>query len=116
MFSIDRYEKEHSRIWYIYREKYKGIYNNPDPDKRSTLIIDGAINPEKYDGIVFLLKEAYVSRATDETWDICKDLRKHVKWALWHRVAEWTYGLQKTTSSAIARYNQWSESNKFETL
>lgn len=56
------YDTQHDAIWAEYKEKYKPVYTNSTPGERSTLIIDGAVNPEKYKGILFLLKEAY----TDE--------------------------------------------------
>ena len=115
MYCIDNYKKEHERIWSEYKEKYSSIYRNPNPNKRSTLIIDGAVNPERYDNILFLLKEAYTDNKS-ETWDICDWLNADVKYALWNRVAEWAWGIRNTTIDAVAPYRELTQAEKSEAI
>lgn len=111
------YDTQHDAIWAEYKEKYKPVYTNSTLGERSTLIIDGAVNPEKYKGILFLLKEAYTDeKEKPETWDICSWLNENVHYSLWNRVAEWTYGICNTTSDAIPRYSELTQPEKLAAI
>lgn len=115
MYNISEYETEHKLIWEEYKNKYASIISESTPHRSSTLIIDGAVNPEKYNGILFLLKEAYTDKKTEE-WNICDWLRENVCYSMWNRVAEWSYGIQNTTTDLIPRFKELTEKEKLAAI
>ncbi len=82
---------------------------------------DGIVCKEAWDlqekKILFLLKEAYhddgkfISENQKHEYDLAYDLCENGPWNnIWHRVAEWAYGIIETTSSEIAPYKKLDES------
>lgn len=70
-------------------------------------ISDGIVNNDVWGQcgkkkILFVLKEAY---GGNSDWSLTERLKKCSPWSsIWKRVVEWTYGIQNTTKSEIARY------------
>lgn len=98
------YEKEHNEIYNRYREKYA--------DRNSYLILDGIVDIENYEGILFLLKEAYANEQEFDEWDLAQGLAATGPWGMWHHVAKWTYGLLNTDKDHIARYCNLSNDDR----
>ena len=73
-------------------------------------IPDGIVNDEiwqdsEHKKILYVLKEAYVSKKED-AYDLAKWLREdHPDRRIWNRIARWTYGIQNTLVNDVARYN-----------
>ncbi len=115
MFDKHIYAKQHDVIWDEYKSKYRDIYTNDDPEEHSALVIDGVVNPDKYGGILFFLKEAH-DAGSGFFWDIREWLSEKIRHPIWNRAAEWTYGLLNTTSETVPRFESWSESDKLAAL
>ena len=103
---LDRvyYKSEHAAIYDWYREKYA--------DRNSYLITDGIVDLENYEGIVFLLKEAYIREQKRDEWDLSKGLAEKSTWGMWRHVAKWVYGLINTDAKSTAAFCDLSEEDR----
>ena len=108
MFDSARYKKEHEAIWREYRKKYQ--------DRNSYLFEDGVIDPEKYCGILFLLKEAYSKEQTYGEWNLVEMLAENGPWKMWNRVSEWTCGIENTSERKVAPFRKISNAEKRKAL
>lgn len=99
MYRFDKatYLKAHSEIFTAYSNKYK--------NRTTPLFEDGIVFPDKYQGIVFFMKEAYSNDNNDLNPSLIDNLQKYEPWGMWNHVAEWAYGLTKTTENSILAFN-----------
>ncbi|MGN0800931.1 MAG: hypothetical protein ACI4NU_10955 [Christensenellales bacterium] len=112
---------DYDQVWEAYAEKYGSVYSLPVEKRKSCIVKDGIVDSNRYSGILFFLKEAYCSTSCENCeninceaysngiWNICNYI---VGWStsnMWHRVAEWTYGIQHTTKETIPRYSAWDD-------
>lgn len=78
-------------------------------------ISDGAVNAAAYEAasprICFFLKEAY-SKDSDSDWSLTEWLSGGAMTRMWGAVAEWTYGLSRTTALYIPKRPQLSHEEK----
>lgn len=101
LFSLWKY-KEPREIPYTNKETLQ-INHQTD-----AFISDGPINKRKWDSntdkkILFVLKEAYNE---EKDWNLGKWISGLDKYpAIWKRVAEWTYGICKSTLESVPTYN-----------
>lgn len=95
-FDKNIYQDAHSKIFQFYNEKYK--------NRTTPLFEDGVICLDKYNGILFFLKEAYDKNCTELSRSLTADLLSSEPWGMWHHVAEWAYGLTHTTTNGIPRF------------
>ena len=96
-FNRNAYLEAHKKLFAAYNEKYA--------NRTTPLFEDGVICPDNYQGIVFLLKEAYNKDSTNLSPSLINDLKKHGPWGMWNHVAEWVYGLTRTTEISIPAFN-----------
>lgn len=107
-FNKDIYQDTHSRIFQYYNEKYK---------KRTTPFFeDGVICQDKYNGILFFLKEAYDENSTELSRSLVTDLQSYEPWGMWHHVAEWAYGLTHTTKNGIPKFKSLTNQEKRDAI
>lgn len=104
MFDKEKYQSEHKEIFDCYREKYK--------NRNSYLFVDGVADTENYNGILFLLKEAYTSEEGSAEYDLVSNLAKGDLKGMWGRVCEWTAGIENTTEESIFPFHRLSEKEK----
>lgn len=99
IFDKTRYLTEHKSIFDAYRLKYQ--------NRNSCLFEDGIIDIENYHGILFFLKEAYSKEQFSEC-NLSLTLAEKGPWGMWHRVCEWTYGIEHTTVEQIEAFHNLS--------
>ena len=97
-FNKNTYLKKHNKFFAAYDAKYA--------NRTTPLFEDGVICPDKYQGIVFLLKEAYDRDNANLSHSLIDDLLKREPWGMWNHVAEWAYGLTQTTPNKIPAFNK----------
>lgn len=89
---------------YVYKKKEKTVSIN----HKNVFISDGIVNEVVWNNqigkkILYVLKEAY---GENEDWNLTEWLlRTKPSTSIWKRVIEWTYGIQNTTESKIAKYS-----------
>lgn len=98
------YKREHTAIYDWYREKYA--------NRNSYLISDGIVDLDNYEGVLFLLKEAYAREQEFGEWDLVQVLAEDGPWGMWHHVAKWTYGLLNTDENHIAPFGDISKEER----
>lgn len=98
------YEKGHNEIYNWYREKYA--------DRNSYLISDGIVDMDNYEGILFLLKEAYSREQKFGEWNLAQGLAEDGPWGMWHHVAKWTSGLLNTDENHITPFGDMSRDER----
>lgn len=110
MYNFDKetYTAAHNQIFTAYDKKYK--------DRITPLFEDGVVCPDKYQGIVFLLKEAYDRTCVELHHSLNDDLLKRKPWGMWHHVAEWSYGLVHTSKDRIAAFKDLSSQEKRDAI
>lgn len=110
MYNFDKYTYTdiHSRIFSIYDQKYM--------NRTTPLFEDGVICPEKYQGILFFLKEAYDDSCHEKNQSLIADLHNYEPWGMWHHVAEWSYGLAHTTKERIPTFRNLSSQEKKDAI
>lgn len=96
MIDPKQYAHERNEIINAYEEKYS--------DRNSDLITDGIVDPEQYEGILFLLKEAYGKGEKKDSWDLCQWLATGKPKKMWVHVAKWVHGLRNTTKDRVEPY------------
>jgi len=75
--------------------------------KGKPFITDGAIDPEKWkrtdSRILFLAKESYGDKDSQESWDLCELVREWngLKYKFWRTLGYWAFGIQNTTPTSI---------------
>lgn len=99
MINTEHYKSELKKII----DAYEKIYC----ERTSYLITDGIVDTEQYEGILFLLKEAYSTEEKKDTWDLCKWLAAVKPIRLWNHVAKWVRGLCNTTVDRVEPYVRW---------
>lgn len=84
-----------------------------------SFISDGAVNAEEYlkakPKICFFLKEAY-SKRDDEDWSLTEWLSDGAMTRMWGTVADWAYGLQRTSPTSIPPKPELTNSEKSDIL
>lgn len=90
----------HEQIWEQYQEIYK--------DRNGTLVKDGIVCDEEYTKakILLFLKEANQSNVMKSEWDLAEWLNtdEPLSKGIWHRVAEWIYGVSNTNKENIPSF------------
>ena len=104
MFDQTHYQCEHRKIFDAYREKYK--------NRSSCLFEDGVVDPSNYQGILFLLKEAYSKDQTFSEWNLVSNLAEKGPWGMWNHVCMWTHGIEHTTNNRIEPFRDLTEEEK----
>lgn len=104
MFDQTHYQCEHRKIFDAYREKYK--------NRSSCLFEDGIVDPSNYQGILFLLKEAYSKDQTFSEWNLVSNLAEKGPWGMWNHVCMWTHGIEHTTNNRIEPFRDLTEEEK----
>ena len=88
-----------NEIWKEYHEIYK--------NRKGALVKDGVVSSKDYNGILLFLKEANQRNVTSPEWDLAEWLNSNdeaLTKSLWHRVAEWVYGISNTNKAEIAAF------------
>lgn len=96
IFDKNTYVEAHQEIFAAYDDK--------NANRSTPLFEDGVVCPDKYQGILFLLKEAYEENCTLPKRSLIDDLSSKVPWGMWNHVAEWSYGLTHTTTDRIPEF------------
>ena len=93
----------------VHQYQYEKESREVTINHNNIFISDGVVNQEVWYNnpdkkrILFILKEAY---GGEKDWSLAEELSLKDPWSsIWKRVIEWTYGIQNTTASKIAKYS-----------
>ncbi len=94
--------------------------NHQSDNKEKPFIPDGIVNPNIWNSgkkrILYVMKEAYGDGwggATLATWIQSGDC---IRYHIWRRIAEWTYGIENTTEISVPRYRKLTDEEMKESL
>lgn len=114
--------KEKSTIEFFHNKKaVSETINHQKDNTDKPFIPEGIVNQDVWNSgrkkkILYVLKEAYGNDwggATLATWIHSGDC---IRYHIWRRIAEWTYGIENTTDTSIPRYRKLSDEEMKKSL
>jgi hypothetical protein len=103
LFELWKHKEPQKIIYTVKKKQYESEINHA----QNKFIPDGIVNHEVWNDsihkrILYVLKEAYTDEA--KGYDLVDWLNSEPDLRMWNRVARWTYGLQNTSETEIAKY------------